>query len=127
MNTKVYTKHSIPFTRFVLYRNSGIATHPDAGDDFEMLTHYSGRDCKFVPDRDGTVTIKVCTVEKSRTGKPLYYFDREEYAKRLIGNSYSIPAVEHLLRPLQDIFHRKDYSEANYRFQWVQSDVGENI
>eukprot|EP00970_Alexandrium_tamarense_P009167 scaffold1803_cov195-Alexandrium_tamarense.AAC.43 len=98
-----------------------------AGDDFEMLTHYSGRDCKFVPDRDGTVTIKVCTVEKSRTGKPLYYFDREEYAKRLIGNSYSIPAVEHLLLPLQDIFHRRDYSEANYRFEWVQADVGENI
>lgn len=47
------------------------------------------------------------------------YLTCEQYAKRLLGNGWSIPVVEFLLRPLQEIFPQKDYGERyDYVYNW---------
>ncbi len=85
--------------------------------DVEMLGKFSGCDYKFVRgDKDHTLSIKIGTVEKSKRGKVLYHYDCDGYCKRL--NTYSIPVVEHLLRPLKDLFLEKEYDGAVYNFEW---------
>ena len=83
---------------------------------------FSACSYKFVCDDktvDPMVKVKLGTVEKNQKGKTLYYFDSEGYCKRLLGNSYSIPVVEHLLRPLKNLFQEKQYDEnASYEFSW---------
>jgi hypothetical protein len=41
-----------------------------------------------------------------------------EYAKRLVGNAWSIPVVEALLSPLQLVCESKDYEGFNHKFYW---------
>jgi hypothetical protein len=44
----------------------------------------------------------------------------EEYAKRLLGNSFSIPTVEWLLQPLARIFDAADHGDlSNYQYAWA--------
>ncbi|KAL7543185.1 hypothetical protein ACHAXR_012598 [Thalassiosira sp. AJA248-18] len=87
---------------------------------FEELSAFSGRQYKFVcGDKDDPmVRVKFGTVEKNSNGKTLYYYDCEGYCKRLLGNSYSIPVVEHLLHPIKDLFLQREYSDAEYSFVW---------
>ena len=48
------------------------------------------------------------------------YYTEEEYAKRLLGNSFSIPTVEWLLQPLSKIFDAENYGElSNYQYAWA--------
>lgn len=85
----------------------------------EYLGMFSAGSYKFVCDDKAVVKVKLGTVEKNQKGKTLYYFDSEGYCKRLLGNSYSIPVVEHLLKPLKDLFQEKQYDEnASYEFSW---------
>lgn len=72
-------------------------------------------------DRDGSMSVKLGTVEKNSKGKPKYFFDQEDYCKRLLGNTYSIPVVEHLMRPLQKLFLQREYSDAAYNFVWERN------
>jgi len=53
-----------------------------------------------------------------------YYLNKEEYAKRLVGNSFSIPVVEHLLRPLQNIFASQEYNDVDYTWPWGYLEAG---
>ena len=47
------------------------------------------------------------------------FFDKEEYAKRLIGLAFSVPVVERFLKPLQHIFLRQEYEGyTNAPFKW---------
>jgi len=87
----------------------------------ESLGMFSACSYKFVCDDkavDPMVKVKLGTVEKNRQGKTLYHFNSEGYCKRLLGNSYSIPVVEHLLRPLKELFLEKHYDDASYQFSW---------
>jgi hypothetical protein len=42
------------------------------------------------------------------------FFSADDYCKRLLGNGFSIPTVEILLRPLVDLFGSKVYTNYNY-------------
>jgi hypothetical protein len=49
------------------------------------------------------------------------YFDEESYCKHLLGNAWSLPVVEHLLEPLQDLFEKEDletYEHYDYSYPW---------
>mmetsp|Transcript_516 Transcript_516/g.949 ORF Transcript_516/g.949 Transcript_516/m.949 type:complete len:222 (+) Transcript_516:1036-1701(+) len=90
--------------------------------NLEHLGQFSARHYKFVfSDKDPMITVKLGTVENNKNGKTLYFYNCEGYSKRLLGNSYSIPVVEHLLRPLQDLFLQQEYDNAEYRFLWERS------
>lgn len=43
-----------------------------------------------------------------------FFFDAETYAKHLIGNTSSIPMIQHLLSPLKEICSLRDYDGYNY-------------
>jgi hypothetical protein len=45
-------------------------------------------------------------------------FKCDDYAKHLVGNAFSIPVMEHLLRPLQNIFAAQQYMNVNHEFPW---------
>jgi hypothetical protein len=47
------------------------------------------------------------------------FFNAEEYSKRLLGNSISIPIVEHLLQNLQPLFESTEYDGYDYHYKWV--------
>jgi len=49
-----------------------------------------------------------------------YFFNAENYAKHLIGLAYSVPVVEHLLKPIQKMFSRKDYPRFSYKYAWKE-------
>jgi hypothetical protein len=46
------------------------------------------------------------------------FFDAEKYAKRSVGNAYSVPIMEHLLKPLQRIFSARNYPVFQYKYAW---------
>ena len=46
------------------------------------------------------------------------FYNREQYSKRLLGNSFSLPVIEHLLKPLCSIFASRDYPIYEYQFPW---------
>mmetsp|Transcript_10420 Transcript_10420/g.15921 ORF Transcript_10420/g.15921 Transcript_10420/m.15921 type:complete len:775 (-) Transcript_10420:120-2444(-) len=48
------------------------------------------------------------------------FFDAEEYAKHLVGLAYSVPVVEHLLKPLQQIFKPRWYEGfSEHQYKWA--------
>ncbi len=54
------------------------------------------------------------------------FFNKEEYAKRLIGNAFSVPVIDILLRELQSKFERRVYMNYAYEFAWKpKSEPGE--
>jgi site-specific DNA-cytosine methylase len=64
-----------------------------------------------------TLYLKMCP-----WGNPKVWHTAEQYQKRLIGNAYSIPVVEYVLRPLQRIFpQRRVYQDLNCDFRWSSS------
>merc|ERR1740139_1006825 len=46
------------------------------------------------------------------------FFNAENYTKHLIGLAYSVPVVEHLLKPLQKLFSSKTYPRFAYEYPW---------
>ncbi len=50
--------------------------------------------------------------------QPKHYTEKE-YAKRLIGNAFSIPTMEFLLQPLTPFFGKRRYSTVDYVFAWA--------
>ena len=46
------------------------------------------------------------------------FFNAENYSKHLTGLAYSVPVVEHLLRPLQRIFKRQSYPQFSFEYPW---------
>lgn len=51
------------------------------------------------------------------------FFDHEQYGKRLIGNAFSVPTVEILLRELQKKFPKREYNDYTYSYVWRTSRV----
>jgi hypothetical protein len=91
--------------------------------DLDELLSLSARSYKFFKCSDSNETklsLKLGTVEKLANDdtKSLYHYDSDGYCKRLLGNSYSIPVVEHILRPLCGLFLKKQYNNADYCFAW---------
>jgi hypothetical protein len=54
------------------------------------------------------------------TPQPQFY-TADQYAKRLVGNAYSIPVVDIILRKLQGMFASKRYEGYTYAFEWKES------
>lgn len=50
--------------------------------------------------------------------KPVFY-DNEQYAKRLIGNAFSVPTTDILLRELRSKFAHRTYQGYDYGFAWI--------
>lgn len=101
------------------------------GKDFDELQSLSARNYKFFKfflssdSNETKLLLKLGTVEKLANDdkKSLYHYDSDGYCKRLLGNSYSIPVVEHILRPLCGLFEQKKYSNADYCFAWQSEDI----
>lgn len=51
------------------------------------------------------------------------FFNQEQYGKRLIGNAFSVPVVEILLRELRTKFSTREYKEFTYTYVWRTSRV----
>lgn len=51
-----------------------------------------------------------------------YYFNAEDYCKHLLGNSFSIPVVEYLLRNLRKVFASREYEGFDYKYRWETDD-----
>jgi hypothetical protein len=85
--------------------------------DVVELMKFSGGSYRFELV-DAKLALKVGTADENREGKPLYFLNAQQYCKRLLGNGFSIPVVEHLLSPLRDLFLEKTYQDAVYQFAW---------
>lgn len=46
-------------------------------------------------------------------------FNKDEYAKHLIGNAFSIPTITMLLRPLQQMYSSCKYDGYDYEYYWI--------
>ena len=46
------------------------------------------------------------------------FFNAEQYGKRLLGNAFSVPVVEVLLRQLQTKFSKREYKDFTYNYVW---------
>jgi hypothetical protein len=67
----------------------------------------------------------VCSTLIIATALQPQFYNADQYAKRLVGNAFSIPAVDIILRPLQGMFASKRYEGYAYAFEW--KDSGPNI
>lgn len=113
--TKIFEQLSVCF-----HSENWLQNALDNEYDLEEMSTFSARHYKFAcsDTKDPTISVEFGTVEKNRKGKTLYYYDCEDYCKRLLGNTYSIPVVEHLLRPLKLLFLEREYNGAMYKFVW---------
>jgi hypothetical protein len=50
-------------------------------------------------------------------------YNKTQYAKRLIGNAFSIPVVEILLRELLKKFPKHTYQKYDYLYEWQEKEV----
>ena len=63
---------------------------------------------------------KPCNKKNKKTKeRPSQYYTAEQYAKRLLGNAFSVPVMEHLLKPLQPFFKTRTYPGYPYQFAWA--------
>lgn len=51
------------------------------------------------------------------------FYSQEEYSKRLLGNSFSIPTVEFILMPIKSFFAERVYPSFNYVYAWERPEV----
>ena len=85
--------------------------------------HFNGAyhnlpDAYRVELKDGKLALQM-----SPPGKMTCFFDASEYAKRLVGNAYSVPVMEYLLKPLQQLFATHEYPPYQYAYEWNVSDA----
>jgi len=79
--------------------------------------HFTSRKYKFISKTEAPfMEIKMSTWS---TNKNEDFLTCEQYSKRLLGNGWSIPVIEHLLFPLQQIFPKREYADYNYVFPWA--------
>eukprot|EP00934_Nitzschia_sp_Nitz4_P000984 Nitzschia sp. Nitz4//scaffold236_size30323//9997//12576//NITZ4_007986-RA/size30323-snap-gene-0.34-mRNA-1//-1//CDS//3329543487//984//frame0 len=84
-----------------------------AGDYHRMNGDWKYFEYEYTSDGIG---LKL-TPHLQSNSQPSYY-NAEEYSKRLLGNSFSIPTVEMLLAPLAPLFASRRYSGYDYAFAW---------
>ena len=100
------------------------------GAEFESGTHWCDRldpkyhhfancDYRFEPkphDQHYPYEIRISTQREQR--KESYFLNCEKYSKRLLGNAWSIPVIEELLKPLKEICVERVYNGYDYNFPW---------
>ena len=82
---------------------------------------------KFCKPREGSddlFELQIGEPNIHRQKQP--FFGCEDYAKHLIGNAWSIPVIEHLLKPLREICTQKRYMNFDYKYQWQPYDLHRN-
>lgn len=52
------------------------------------------------------------------TQQPLF-FNKDGYAKHLIGNAFSVPVVTMLLQPLKQLYPTRKYHGYDYQYHWI--------
>jgi hypothetical protein len=63
------------------------------------------------------ITKTICTI-CPRPFKRESFFNKDGYAKHLIGNAYSVVVVEMLIQPLTSLFATKEYEGYDYTHPW---------
>jgi len=86
------------------------------------LWHFADQ-CKFKVKQKVDHPLFQIEISNPKEGKKNYtYYNEEGYCKHLIGNGWSIPVVEHLLQPLQDLFESESFFQQyygyDYNFPW---------
>jgi hypothetical protein len=83
--------------------------------EFEWLGKLCGLKFAFTPliGIHPFFQVKIPVQEKA------YKMNCEDYAKRLVGNAFSVPVVQDLLRPLQTLFVSRKYAGYDYEFPWT--------
>mmetsp|Transcript_22249 Transcript_22249/g.34247 ORF Transcript_22249/g.34247 Transcript_22249/m.34247 type:complete len:599 (-) Transcript_22249:360-2156(-) len=79
------------------------------------LKMFSGKRFKFKL-RGDDVDILIDQPQQSK--KQISHFNKEDYSKHLLGNTFSIPVVEHLLKPLSEVFASREYDRYDYKYEW---------
>ena len=74
---------------------------------------------KFKPCRDAPL-FQILISSPLEGKADLDYYSRDQYAKRLIGNGWSLPVVEHIVEPLRDLYRDKKMLES-YGERWTYS------
>ena len=93
----------------------------------EILLEFQCCNFKFGKPREGTGNLfEVLIGEPNIHRQKQPFFDCEDYAKHLIGNAWSIPVVEHLLKPLKDICTERRYVNFDYKYHWQPFDLCRN-
>jgi len=88
--------------------------------------HFSGESFGFLVD-EKKVKLRIGT---PKTGKTQTLLNAQEFCEHLLGNSFSVPVVEHLLSSLVPLFASKSYHRLNdkgkivmyaYPFKWEKN------
>ena len=98
----------------------------------EKLHHFAGNyhknpgiDHHRLDIVEGQLLLKMAPPTRETSSIPDYFTD-EQYCKHLLGMTYSVPVMEVLLKPLQDIFKTKEYQNYNYSYSWQVTKHKEN-
>ena len=82
---------------------------------------YNGLSNGYRFQRTSEDTVELKMAPPLTTAHPTF-FTSDEYGKHLIGNAFSVPVLEALLRPLRRVFDSKDYAGFSYRYVWEEED-----
>lgn len=88
----------------------------------ENLWHFVKCCYKFAPKNGDSPFFQIKISGPKEGKKDLSFFDEQEYCKHLLGNAWSIPVVEHIMKPIQKLFAGetlfKQYKGFDYIFPW---------
>jgi hypothetical protein len=71
-------------------------------------------------DGDGADPVDRIQLKMVAVDDPKRFLTADEYCLRLIGNAFSIPAVEMFLKPLQQVYSIRSYNRFNYCYKWIK-------
>ena len=100
--------------------------HPDWTTAMPELAKFSGLPYSFKPQQTSPFFLLKAGPPLPHKQKTQYYFSSSEYAKHLIGNAFSIPVMEHLLKPLTQLFASKQHEGYSYPYPWPPHNLGVN-
>lgn len=116
-----YVERAVGHLYEALLENAYSKTNPEEKAWRESLDSkfscFSGEPVKF---RAGPYEIKL-QMSPPLVNQQRDFFTDEEYAKHLLGNSFSIPVVEFLLSKLKDLFGHRKYEGFEYKYCWEVS------
>jgi len=92
------------------------------GGNFHKFPNHQPYIFSLIQIPKGEYQIKMRMAPPIESNKIPSFYNEEEYGKHLIGNSYSVPVVEALLRALTYYFPANyDYEDCNYKYSWENS------
>ncbi|KAL7571822.1 hypothetical protein ACA910_002907 [Epithemia clementina (nom. ined.)] len=96
-------------------KDTGIPVLDEKYHQFSGAYHGVSNDFRFALSHENKFMLKL----RPPKGAVGMYYSADEYAKRLVGNAFSVPVMEHILQSIRPFFATQRYANFQYEYAWA--------